>query len=160
MPTAPQHHGHLPEDMAMVPVPSHVLDIINRITHGDDIWRGDLSMGVYFSPEDGMYRVIGLDAHQQPYVAATADYCDQRLLNQLVEGDWQRGGLFDAIDKANKARQAELDAKEDDRLDEMADKLAHALRKDAHNIAGVSSRDMWAVDWKHSAKARACSSPS
>jgi hypothetical protein len=147
MPVAPQHAGKLPEDMRRVPVPHHVLDICDRIQRGDGLWRGDLTMGVYYDPDRDVYEVVGLDAMQQPYIAATSRTCDQRLIDQLIAGDWQRGGVFEAVVKANERLRKAQEAAEDEFHEERADKLAHAIRKDAHHIAGVSSRDIWSINW-------------
>lgn len=151
----------LPANMRRVPIAGHVLDIDRRIREGDDVWRGDPSMGLYFDPTSGMWEVWGLDIAGAPYRAAVAEFADQRLLNQLVDGDWQRGvGLFEQIEKANAKLAADQAAAADDFHEGMADKLAWAIRRDAHNLAGVSSRDMWSINWdRPRPKDMTCSSP-
>lgn len=149
MDRTPQVAERLPANMRRVPVPLHVLDIDRRIREGDDIWRGDSSMGLYFDPASGMYEVWGLDANGTSYRAAMADYADQRLLDQLVAGDWQNTTLvFDRLEAENAKARAAIEQAQGDESEQMADKLVWALRRDAgpHLMDGLS-RNLWSINW-------------
>lgn len=137
--------SHIENRTQMALVDHDVLDIGRRITHGDEVWRGDPTMSLSWSPGSGMFEVWGLDAHGQPYLAATHTRCDHELVLKLVAGDWQRADVFATIDAANARRTADLEAEFADRADAFADKFAWALRRDVGHLLG-GRRTTWAVD--------------
>lgn len=151
----PRAADRLPGNTRLVPIPSHVLDIDRRIREGDEVWRGDPTMGLWFNPASRMFEVIGLDINGNPYIAATAPMADQRLLEQLVAGDWQRdGSVFDRVEAENAKVRADLDRRDEEQTEAMSDKLAWALKRDAGYLYNGCSRDLWHVDWSGSAAAR------
>lgn len=123
-----------------------VADIARAVALGDATvgWRGDDTMACYLG-HDGTVAVYAFDARGERYLAAVVDTAvagwRHELLARLRDGDWQRGDLFDRIDAANQKLDAERDRQLSDRKDEVAEKLAAALHRDAgHLYAGTTKR--------------------
>lgn len=115
----------------MVAIDADVMDIGRRIQQGDELWRGDPSMALTYNAWTGEFEVIALDGKGEPYVVVSAPECDQRILIQLAESDWQRDAkqrIAAFLAKEAKAR-ADADARHADISGEMADKLAWGLKR-------------------------------
>lgn len=122
-------------------IESDVLDIARRITDGDELWRGDKTMGLYYQEAVGLFEVWGLDKAGQPYLAASAPQCDHRLLERLVAGDWQRStSVFDTIDAFNRKLEEDRQRAADDEAHELNDRLHWALRRDLGHLEGGTRR--------------------
>lgn len=118
-------------------VTSDVLEIGRRIREGDDVWRGDPSMSLCLNPgSPEPFEVWGLDAHGTPYLAASAERCDQRILDRLVAGDWQHVNVFAAITEHNAKVDAQRQRDADDQLDAAAEKMQWAMRRDLGHLEG------------------------
>ena len=115
----------------MVEVTLDVLDIGRRIQDGDELWRGDPSMALTWNQYTEEFEVIALDGKGQPYVVLSAPECDQRILIQLAESDWQRAprerlARMVAQEAANaKAKEAAMVDMESD----IAQRLAWGLKQ-------------------------------
>lgn len=123
-------------------VESDVLDIGRRIAQGDELWRGDPSMGLFWNPVEQMFEVWGEDIAGTPYLAAAHTHADARLVMKLVEGDWQKGlAKLNALQAAEVARKADEERRVQDQNEELADKLHWALRRDiGHMEGGLTKR--------------------
>jgi hypothetical protein len=143
--------SHIENNTRMALVDRDVLDIGRRITHGDELWRGDPTMSLSWSPASGLFEVWGLDAHGQPYLAASHERCDTQLLEKLVAGDWQRTDVFARLAQANAKADAARDAAFEDKANEAVDKLVWAVRRDAGHLYGGLRRNVWAVDGRRDA---------
>lgn len=113
-----------------------VLGINERVRRGDPTvgWRGDQTMDVILNTAAEKVEVWGFDRAGNRYIAASESVHHpgwrHRLLERLRDGDWQRPGRFDEIQRANDRATAARQAQVDDRLDEAGEKLHWALRRD------------------------------
>lgn len=122
-------------------VESDVLDIGRRIAQGDELWRGDPTMGLFWNPVEGMFEVWGEDIAGTPYLAVAHTHADARLVMKLVEGDWQKGlAKLEALQAAEIKRKADEQKVIDDQNEELADKLHWALVKDIGQHEGGMTR--------------------
>ena len=117
----------------MVAITADEYDIGRRIQQGDELWRGDPTMELYWNPFTSQYQVIGLDGRGEPYIVLSADECDQRILIRLTESDWATGDrarqMIDAMVKAHEKHDNELDAATADFHGELAEKLQWGIRR-------------------------------
>lgn len=115
----------------LMEVEADVLDIGRRIQEGDELWRGDRSMGLFINAATGKYEVLALDARGEPYVVLESDTCDQRILMSLAESDWQQGsrGMIERLVAREKAAARDRERSLADISGEIADKTAWAIRK-------------------------------
>lgn len=121
----------------MMVVTSDVLEIGRRIREGDDVWRGDASMSLCLNPgAPEPFEVWGIDARGQAYLAASAERCDQRLLERLVAGDWQHVNVFAVITAHNDKVRADHERAAQDRVDAAAERLQWAMRRDLGHLEG------------------------
>lgn len=125
-------------------VESDVLDIGRRIAQGDELWRGDPTMGLFWNPVEGMFEVWGEDIAGTPYLAAAHTHADARLILKLVEGDWQKGlAKVNALQAAEAKRKADEARAFADQNEELADKLHFALVKDiGQHYGGMTRRQI------------------
>lgn len=116
----------------MIEVPADVLDIGRRIQDGDELWRGDPTMSLIFNTATSQFEVWGFDIKNEAYLAWSGPYCDQRILVELTETDWQRGSraLFDRILAKSKKIKDDAKREQDDIHGEMASKMAWAIKRE------------------------------
>lgn len=124
--------------LPMVEVEADALDIARRIVEGDELWRGDPNMILCWNELSGDYEVIAIDGHGKPYIAVTAKHCDQRILQALVESDWQRGSqavIAELVKREAKAQQSR-DYESAQMSAELADRVGWGIRKalNVHNF--------------------------
>ena len=123
-------------DGQMARIDADVLDIVRRVREGDELWRGDPTMDVGWNFVMERFEVWGIDAEGTPYLAATAERLDHRILQKLTENDWQRGKS--AVIANALAARAHRKAMEDtaaERSAEHVDALGWAIRKDLGRTA-------------------------
>jgi hypothetical protein len=130
---------------ALMRVSSDVLEIGRQIREGGGLWRGDETMSLCWNEVAAQFEVWGLDAHREPYLACVSDTCDGRLLEKLAAGDWQTLDVFALMEAAGGVERARREAAEDDRLGELSDRLAWAVRRDVGHLHGGLSRGAWSV---------------
>lgn len=126
-------------------VSSDVLEIGRQVREGGGLWRGDETMSLCFNEAAGQFEVWGLDAQREPYLACVSDTCDGRLLDKLAAGDWQTLDVFALIKSAGAEARARREAAEGDRIEELADRLAFAVRRDVGHLHGGLNRGTWSV---------------
>lgn len=123
-----------------VEIDERVLDISRRIREGDELWRGDPNMRLFYNPMTKEYEVTALDAHGTEYVAISTPHCGTNILIQLSRTDWQRGSAVYKEFRAN-AEKADRDRKaraRDARM-ESFDRLRHAVKKEqGHHFGGMT----------------------
>lgn len=125
-----------------------VVGIVERVQLGDPTagWRGDPTMDVYVDHRSGEARVMGFDAEGNRYKVAQVRMLpgwQHALLKKLREGDWRDPELIDRqmaeMAATDTARQAVID----ERMDEHAERLAWALRRDAGTHYGGLTREFY-----------------
>jgi hypothetical protein len=129
----------------LISVSSDVLEIGRQIREGGGLWRGDETMSLCWNEAANQFEVWGLDAHREPYLACVSDTCDGRLLEKLAAGDWQTLDVFALMEAAGGVERARREAAEDDRLGELSDRLAWAVRRDVGHLHGGLNRGAWSV---------------
>lgn len=131
-----------PEYTQFAEVTTDVYDIARRIREGDESgWRGDPSASLMLNPYTKKFEVWMVDGMNVPYIAATSDRCDHSLLVKLVEGDWQKGRqLLEELQKKNRDAHAARVGAEEDKRQEIADKLHWAIIKDVGHMEGGNRR--------------------
>lgn len=126
-----------------VSVEGDVHDIIRRLEHGDPTvgWGGDPDLRLVANIETGEFEVWARDAAGDPYIAISHPRCDASLLEKLVRSDNRRETVLDRVVKATKAREAAEASAQEDRFEEMADRLQFGLRRDlGHRHGGLTRR--------------------
>lgn len=130
--------------MGLVLPSDDVIGIAERVRQGDPVagWRGDPTMDTYLDEEAGLALVYGFDRAGNRYIAASTPVTGagwrHELLRKLRDGDWQRPDTVDRVMKKLEGEQAARDAVVDDALDEKAERLAWALKRDAGYMTGLS----------------------
>lgn len=129
-----------------------VADVARAIKEGDATtgWRGDPGMALHRgergTPREGTVAVYGFDARGERYLAATQDITLPgwrfELLKRLREGDWQRNDQFDRVDAANQKLRDEAAAEAREAKEELAEKLAWAIRRDIGHLNGGLTKDI------------------
>jgi hypothetical protein len=128
------HPEHRPEGVLWTA--PEVQEIVRRIQHGypELGWEGDPRLAVYWNREterweiwrlceDGEYRMI--------LRSAPRTRLDERVIHVLLQHDAWRG--YDpkvAVDRHNARVDREKERIASERNEDLADKLAHALKKD------------------------------
>lgn len=126
----------------MMEVPLDVLDIARRLTDGDELWRGDPTMELLYNDVTGHFEVWAIDPRNNPYMAWSGPYCDQRILTELAETDWQRGSkaILDRLVREAASAESKIESARADIAGEMAEKMSWALhRAFATHLGGKSS---------------------
>lgn len=130
--------------MGLILPTDDVVGINERVRLGDPVagWRGDPEMLVYLDEDTQMCNVVATDARGDRYVAASTSVVDpgwrHDLLCRLRDGDWRRSDVVARQSAKVDAAQAVADMKVEEELDEHAEKLAWALRRDAGHAVGLS----------------------
>ncbi len=122
--------------------PESVQDIDRRAREGDEIWRGDPTMGLFFNYIDSRWEILGRDEHGNQYVAAWSETPDLGLIQSLARGDWRRGRALAAeLAKSNERATKDRDDKIREARLERIDQAAHRLRKVVgHHYGGLSRK--------------------
>jgi hypothetical protein len=123
-----------------VEIDERVLDISRRIREGDELWRGDPNMRLFYNPRTEEYEVIALDAHGTEYVAISTPHCGTNILIQLARTDWQRGAAVYREFRENAERaDRERRQRADDARRERFDQFRHALKREmGHHYGGTT----------------------
>lgn len=133
-------------------VTAEVADIGRRINSGDATcgWRGDPTMSLHVAfpldrrgqPIDGVhvFEVEGIDGQGDTYIVGRWQECDQRILRDLADGDWQRGDLAARMDKKNMAIRKQKDSREAEARAALVDRMAFDLRREHGAHHGGSTR--------------------
>jgi hypothetical protein len=129
-------------DGTRVAVEHGVQDTLRLLKHGDGIlgWEGDPNMEIMVDLITGMYDVWTLDTQGRPYLAFSRPYCDHRLVQDALACDTRRRDVAGDVMKLNLAREAAAQATFEDQVEEYADKLHFALRKDLGHLFGGTRR--------------------
>lgn len=129
--------GFLP-DGTRVAVEGHVLDTLRLLREGDGIlgWEGDPNIQILVDLATGTYDVWTLDAAGEPYLALSRPYADHRLVQDILNADTRRRDVAGSVLELNKARERAAQAEFSERVEEAADKLQFALRKDLGHLFG------------------------
>lgn len=134
-------HPHALPDGSVVWVDASIRD---RLQNGCPItgWEGDPRLEVYLGPEnrlhlwrleaDGEYRLLARSAPNAPL--------DERIIHLLVAHDTRRGYKpKESVDAHNAQVRRARDEKDDEKMSEAADRLAHGVRKDiGYHYGGLS----------------------
>lgn len=138
-------NGHLMLTTAQI---GDLMDIDSRIKNGDESgWRGDPTMGIFINRHTGMFEVWGIDRGGNQYLAASHDKLDHTLLIKLREGDPTKHDVFQRVIDKNKKVLEDAQAKESERLRDVAEKFHWAVKRDFGQHMG-GRRTMYAVSDK------------
>ncbi len=123
--------GFLP-DGTRVAVEGQVLETLRALKEGDGIlgWEGDPNMEIFLDMASGTYDVWTLDNQGEPYMALSRPYCDQRLVVDVLAADTRRRDVAGSVMAHNKRVEAAAKADFAAQVEEHAEKLQWALRRD------------------------------
>ena len=124
----------------------HQGNIAQLVKYGDPLvgWRGDPTMDTYLDENTGQVEVHAFDSHGERYCACTVNAATDpgwrhTLLRQLTEWDPRRVNVVDKFSQEQEARAAAKKRADRNVIEERADKLAWALRRDiGHDVDGLS----------------------
>ena len=131
-------NGHLMLTTAQI---GDLMDIDRRIKQGDESgWRGDPTMGVFINRFTGQFEVWGVDRGGNEYLAAAHDKLDHTLLIKLREGDPTKHDVIQRVLDKNQRLRDEREARDRERIAEVADKLQWGIRQDFGQHLGGRKR--------------------
>lgn len=133
--------------MGLALISDDVLGLVERVQKGDPTigWRGCSQMDVYENRARHEVRVVDFDITGKRYVAASVSTLfpgwRHELLRKLRDGDWRND--IDVANDHNDRLEAEAEYRLNQHLEEGAEKLAWALRRDVGAYHGGLTREFY-----------------
>lgn len=113
-------------------------ELVDRIKFGDPSkgWEGDPNMDLVLASDDSgawWWELWTLDAENKPSLVLTSNHyvkLGPHLIDLIVQHDTRKVDVVGNLERHNEAVRKAHEANFDAQLEEVADKLTHALRKD------------------------------
>lgn len=126
--SALEANGRIEMPIAMY---SELCDLDRRVKFGDECgWLGDPSMMIVFNQVKKRFEVWGIDGHGNDYEACSDESLSRNLILKLAAGDWRKNDVHQRVLDDNAKAAAQRQAIDDDKRNEVGEKLQWAIRRD------------------------------